>query len=184
MNVHLPAKLTIEKFFSWAEDQEQRCELVGGVPKLLPYVKLNHSVISNNLVHQLLNQIDRKRFIVANGDFAVKTGPTSIRFADVMVMPAGKDGDILSVDDAVILFEVLSKSTMHQDFGAKKLEYQALESLQAYVVLAQDEPMIWLWQRNEDDEWADDPEQISEGNLDLAPIGVTLAMKEIYRSVK
>jgi len=183
MNIHLPTKLTIEEFYLWAQAQDDRCELVEGVPKLLPHVRLNHTLITNNIVHHILGQIDREKLIVANGDFAVQTGPKSLRYADVMVMPAGKDGKILSVDDAIVLFEVLSKSTMHDDFGAKRAEYQALDSLKAYVILAQDEPMIWLWQRDKDGNWRRDPEQISTGILALQAISVEIEVDELYRGV-
>jgi len=183
MNVHLPARLTIDTFFSWAAGQEQRCELVKGVPRLLPYVRLNHTIISNNIVHQILGLINREQFLVANGDFAIKTGKDTLRFADVMVMPSGKDGNILSADDAIVLFEVLSKSTMHEDFGAKRLEYQSLDSLQSYIVLAQDEPVIWLWNRCEDGTWPDQPEQFSEGKLAIEGIDITLEIDKLYRDV-
>jgi len=189
MNIHTITKMTIEEFFSWAHEQQAkgentRCELVGGVVKMQPYVRLNHTVISMNIGFELLKQIDRNKFTVANGDFAVQTGPNSVRFADVMVMPAGKDGNILSVDDAIILFEVLSKSTMHKDFGEKKREYQALDSLQAYVVLASDEPMVWLWQRNEDGEWEEEPVQLSEGKFALDAVRVDLLIEDLYREVR
>lgn len=183
MNIHLQTKLTIEEFYGWSSEHDDRCELVNGVPKLLPHVRLNHTIITNNIVHSVLNQIDRNKLIVVNGDFAVQTGLQSLRYADVMIMPAGKDGKILSVDDAIVLFEVLSKSTMHEDFGAKRAEYQALDSLNSYVILAQDEPMIWLWQRDEDNSWPKDPEQISSGTLTLQSIKVDIGVDELYRGV-
>lgn len=188
MNIHTPTKLTIEEFFSWAHDLEARgehvrCELVGGHIKMQPYVKLNHTRITNKILLELVEKLNAAEFEAANGDFAVQTGPNSLRFADVMVMPSGKDGNILSADDAIILFEVLSKSTMHKDFGEKKQEYQALESLQAYIVLAQDEPMIWAWFRGEDGNWNEEPEQISDGELVLNAVGVTMKVIDLYRGV-
>jgi len=183
MNIHLQTKLTIEEFYIWAQAQDDRCELVEGVPKLLPHVRLNHTRICNNILLETIKLLNRSNFEIANGDFAVQTGPKSLRYADVMVMPAGKDGNILSVDDAIVLFEVLSKSTMHEDFGAKRAEYQALESLKAYVILAQDEPMIWLWQRDGDNNWPSDPEQIADGKLVLDAIDVELEIAELYQNV-
>jgi hypothetical protein len=71
---------------------------------------------------------------------------------------------------------------MHADFGEKRLEYQALPSLQAYLILAQDEPAAWLWQRGEDGAWPADPERLEgrEGELSLAAVAAKLPMAEIY----
>jgi len=183
MNVHRPTRMSIEEYGRWIERQDRKFELVRGVPKLLPYVKLNHNRIAMNLVNALAAQIDPARFEVAAGDFAVRTGPDSIRYADVMIFPAGKGGQTLSVEDAVLVFEILSKSSIHEDFGDKRHEYQALESLQSYVVLGQDEPQVWLWQRDGEGNWPVDPEQVSEGAIALDCVGAKLDLPAVYRGV-
>ena len=184
MNLHQPTKMSIEQFGAWLEGQERKHELVRGVPKLLPNVRLNHNRIAANICAQLVRQLEDRQYEFAMGDFAVQTGPDSVRYADVMVFPAGKSGAILSVKDAVIVFEILSKSSMHEDFGDKRAEYQSLETLGAYVILAQDEPQIWSWQRDGDGKWPADPAQLSDGSLKLEAIGVELPIAEIYRGVR
>ena len=39
--------------------------------------------------------------------------------------------------DPVVIFEILSPSTANDDLGVKRAEYQALHSVQSYVVLQQ-----------------------------------------------
>jgi Uma2 family endonuclease len=184
MNVHQPTRMTIPQFDAWAQGQQRKHELVRGVPHLQPNVKLNHNRIVANISRELASQLDAANFEFAMGDFAVQTGPDSVRFADVMIFPAGKSGSIQSIDDAWYVFEVLSKSSMHDDFGDKRHEYQALASLKAYVVLAQDEPQVWLWRRGEDGQWPADPEQLTGGAFKLEAVGVELAIGELYRGVK
>ncbi len=188
MNIHTRPGMTIDEFFSLARAQQAkaenaRIELMWGTVRTRPFVKLNHTRITNRLLLELASKLDETKFEVANSEFAVQTGPTSIRFADVMVMPSGKDGSILSADDAVILFEVLSQSTRRQDFGEKKQEYQALNTLKAYVVVAQDEPMVWLWTRDKDGTWIEKPRQISNGKLVLEAVNVTIKLNELYRGI-
>ena len=148
-----------------------------------PNVKLNHNRITAKIARLLAERIDQKKWEYSSGDFAVRTGPESVRFADLMVFPAGKDGQLQAVDDPVIIFEVLSKSTMHEDFGAKRSEYLALESLTNYVVLSADEPQIWLWQRDDDGSWSDDPEQYGVGDIRLDTIGVSIPLSKLYVNI-
>jgi Uma2 family endonuclease len=185
MNVHQPTHMSIGEFVTWAQTQGQRFELVGGVPRLQPNVKLNHSRIATCLAADLVRQIDPARFEFANSDFAVRTGPETLRFTDGMVVPAGKPGHLAATDDAIAVFEILSKSTMHEDFGAKRTEYLSMPSLKMFVILAPDEPHAWVWQRDEEGDWPDSPQQC-EGmgtTITLLAIGAELRLDVIYRAI-
>jgi Uma2 family endonuclease len=185
MNVHQPTHMSIGEFVTWAQKQGQRFELVGGVPRLQPNVKLNHSRIATSLAAELVRQIDPGRFEFANCDFAIRTGPETLRFADGMVVPAGKPGDLAATEDAIAIFEILSKSTMHEDFGAKRAEYLSMPALKAYVIFAQDEPHAWVWQRDDKGYWPESPQQC-EGRgeiISLPTIGASLALEVLYRAI-
>ena len=182
----VPVKpMPIEAFFEWVEHQDRRYELVEGRPFMQPHVKLNHNRIVANLTLAIGTQLDPQRFELAAGDFAVQVGPKTLRYADLMVLPAGKDGNIRSVPDANLLVEVLSESTMHVDFGDKRHEYMSLPDLETYVVLAQDEPRAWIWQRDEQRLWPHDPLIISgtEAVLSLPHLGATVRLADVYRNV-
>ena len=126
----LPTGLTVAAFFEWLESQPRRFELVGGTPQMQPFVKRSHSRIAGNIAHILQTKIDRSAFIVHQGDFAIKTGPRSIRYADILVEPAGGLLGDRATESAVLIVEVLSESTAPEDFGPKRVEYQGLPALQ------------------------------------------------------
>lgn len=182
MNMHAQAKMSLEEFARWAETQQRKHELVRGEVRMLPYVKLDHMRVAGNAFLLLGSQIDRGRFMMINGDFAIRTGKDTVRFADIAIMPAGGRGDAACTDRPVVVIEVLSQSTMHADFGEKRLEYQALPSLKAYLILSQDEPAAWLWQRGEDGQWPADPERLEgrDGEISLAAVAARLPMAELY----
>jgi Uma2 family endonuclease len=72
-----------------------------------------------------------------------------LRYPDIVIDRArGAGGDFTATGPA-LLAEVLSPSTERIDLGDKAAEYLRLPSLQAYVVLAQDEPKAWVWVRAE-----------------------------------
>lgn len=182
MNMHAQAKMSFEEFGRWAEGQQRRFELVRGEVRMLPYVKFAHTQLSAVVNALLFQQVDRKKFRMANSDFAIQTGPHSARFADVAIVPASTAPTAGFTSEPVVVIEILSKSTMHVDFGEKRLEYQALPSLQAYLILAQDEPSAWLWQRGDDGNWPADPQQMEgrDGEIRLAAVSASLPMAELY----
>jgi Uma2 family endonuclease len=184
MNVHARQTMTFEEYERWAESQERKHELVRGEPRMLPYVKFEHTRIANAVRSSLLAKLDRAKFEVVDGDFAIRTGPHSARFADAAIVPANTPPSASFTENPILAIEVLSQSTMHNDFGEKRFEYQALASLRAYLVLAQETPSAWLWQRDENGEWPKDP-QLFEGReleIALACVGAKLLMSEIYRA--
>ena len=80
---------------------------------------------------------------------------------------------------------MISPSTIATDFGAKVREYTALPSLQAYLVLSQDEPRAWLWPRNAEGGFPEEPEMLvgRDAAIPLPGLGLTVALGEIYSSV-
>ena len=177
------SRMSIDAFFDWIEGQERRYELVEGVPRMMPWVKRNHSIIVSNLDYAIQSRIDRSSLRVCQGDFALQTGPASIRYADLMVEPNGQDGNQRTTQNAIILAEVLSDSTTHVDFGPKREEYLGLEKLDTYLILAQNRIQAWQWARDEQGEWPIDPAMIDEGNIELARIGIAIDVAELYLNV-
>lgn len=175
---------TIEAFGRWAERQPERYELVDGVPHLLPNVRLNHMRVVNGLYALVLDQLDMDEFEPTVGDFAVEVGPRSVRYADIMIIPAGKPGRSLRTSDAVVLFEVLSETTMHVDFGAKLAEYQRLHTLSSYVILDQNEPRAWLWKRLQDGKWPVEPAIVTEGSIELERPRLSLPLERVYARIR
>ena len=107
MNIQSQPRFDKSTFFSWVAHQERRFELVGGKAMMLPYVKRNHQKISSNLLLALGSKLDLSKFNVAGGDFAIETGEDSVRFADIMVEPAGGPGDGMTAVDAAVQSKLL-----------------------------------------------------------------------------
>lgn len=135
MNVQSLPSMTIDQFFDWYETQERRYELVEGAPRMQPYVKRNHARIVTNIIHGLMGCLDSEGYEVIATDFAIRTGPSTVRFPDIIVEQRGA-GDDREARQPLIVMEILSESTQHVDFGEKRHEYLGLESLNSYLVLA------------------------------------------------
>jgi Uma2 family endonuclease len=82
----------------------------------------------------------------------------------------------------VLVVEVLSTRTEATDRREKLLAYRTLSSMSEYVLVSQDEARVEIHRRRGDIGW----ERIEYSGLEtveLASIGLKIAMREIYESV-
>jgi len=80
----------------------------------------------------------------------------------------------------VLVVEVLSDSTEARDRGVKAAHYRHLPSLREYVLVSQHERRVEVHRRNEAGRW-ELFEAEAGGRVELASVGCTLAVDELYR---
>lgn len=188
MNERIDLRLDKATFLDWIQRQDRRHELVRGRVVMQQGGSLSHSRIAAQVIYLLQAQIERTQWVVLTGDLAVDVGD-SIRFPDAMVVAMPADGSVLSTDRPVVLVEVLSPSSVESDFRDKADEYLSLDSLEAYLVLAQDSANAWIWQRGEAEGSGRDlprkARQIAglDGKIELPVLGVALTMADIYEGI-
>ena len=102
---------------------------------------------------------------------------------------AGSDTNALSTSTPTFVAEVLSPSSLALDLNIKAAEYMSLPSLEAYLVAAQDEARMWLWQRPAGSDghrpFPKHPEELSgpQAVLALACLGVSAPLPDIYSGI-
>ncbi|ORE91598.1 Uma2 family endonuclease [Aurantimonas sp. 22II-16-19i] len=184
MNIQAPAIRTTDDFLRWNEGREGRREFVGGrIVEMMTGGTKRHARLMLRLA-SLLDAALPDSLSVTSADYAVRT-PLGVRYPDVLVEPSDASADdSLATDQAVLIAEILSPSSLAIDFCEKAGEYTALDSLRHYLVFSQDEPRVWLWSRGEDGAFAS-PEMIAgrEATVALTGLGITLALCEIYRDI-
>ena len=184
MNVQDKWPTTPDEFLRWNEGRQGKREFVDGrVVELMINVTRNHVRLAARLLTQISSGLGDADYIVGSADFGILT-PSGIRYPDVFVEEAGGDPKGLATAEPLLLAEILSPSTMRDDFGPKADEYLAIETLRHYVILSQDETRIWLWSRDQDGAFAapaihDDPTQ----PVELAGLGVTLDLALLYKGI-
>ena len=185
MNVQAPAIRTVEDFLRWNEGREGRYEFVRGrITGMMTGGTRHHAQLMLQLAMLLKSGLVSTEYIVTAADYAIRT-PLGVRYPDVLVEPRGANaGDSLATDAPILVAEILSPSSIATDFGEKAQEYTALDSLQHYLVIAQDEPRVWLWSRGEDRSFGK-PEMIagSEEEVVLMGLGITFVLDELYRGI-
>lgn len=186
MNAPFDLKLDKAAFTLWIENQERRYEWKEGRVVQMTNVTRGHSRIVRNIARALENRLDIAKWAVVTSDFGVESD-SFIRYPDVIVEPedAG-DMDARRADKAVLLFEVLSPSSIDTDMLEKPAEYMSLPTVEAYVVVSQDEAICWSWQRDPvTRQFHEKPLKIQgrDQALDLAFFPIGLPLNEIYRGV-
>jgi len=84
----------------------------------------------------------------------------------------------------VIVIEVLSPSSEGDDEGDKRLDFQSLASLQAYVVAAQDDRCVRVYRRGADGAWLLAPDTYRDGeSFDLPELSSAIAVADVYDGI-
>ena len=121
-------------------------------------------------------------------DMRVKVNATGLyTYPDIVVVcgePQYEDSEVDTLLNPRVVVEVLSDSTEKSDRGAKFGNYRQVPSLQEYVLVAQERPLIERFVRQADDTWVLATFSGLENNFAFATIPVRIAMAEIYSGVE
>ena len=105
---------------------------------------------------------------------------TSSRYADVVVTCDERDRTpgARVIRFPKLIVEVLSDSTARIDLEQKRLEYQAIATLEEFFAVDSRRPWVQRWTRNPDGWTPDEP--ISAGTLQLSSLAVTIDVQALY----
>jgi len=149
--------------------------MAGGTPE--------HAALSAALIVLIGERLRRGPCRIYTSDLRVRvtaTGLATYPDAAVICGPLTRDPESPShVTNPTVVFEVLSSGTEAYDLGEKREHYQQIDSLQLYVVIAQDRPAIETWRR--DGETWIHAVWTSGQTIALDAIGCDLAVDELYR---
>ncbi|MEZ4860524.1 MAG: Uma2 family endonuclease [Caldilineaceae bacterium] len=147
-----------------------------------------HNKIVGNVCFVLIGQLRGRSESVYPSDMRVWIPATnSYTYPDVTV--AGdetpldaEEQDILF--NPVIIVEVLSPSTENYDRGEKFQSYRTIETLQEYIMIAQDEHRLEHYVRQSDGQWLFTEAISLTETIHLPSIGCDLPLSEVYDKVE
>ena len=146
-----------------------------------------HVSINTNLFRFVDPQLDGTECRVYGKDVQVRTSPEGLlTYPDLTVVCGERQflpRKLAVLLNPTALFEILSDSTAKADRGGKWQAYQEIESLRDYVLIAQNEPRIEHFARQEDGRWLYQSVIGLNASLTLSGVPVTLHLAEIYRNV-
>ncbi len=134
----LPRLLSVDEFLRWEDRQEGKHEFDGETIIPMTGGSRAHQRIVMNLVAALEARLEpaSSGYEVIQ-EMRLRIGRRAARYPDVCIVRGPVADTVKTLDDALVVFEVLSPETEATDFGAKAREYAELPSFRAYVLIDQ-----------------------------------------------
>lgn len=146
-----------------------------------------HGLIVTNLIYALRGRLRSEGCEVYPSSMRVKVSQTGAYvYPDVVVVceePELEDEHFDTLLNPALVIEVLSPSTEDHDRGRKAWHYRRVDSIQEYVIVSQDQPLVERHRRQGDGEWLVSELRGADASLQLGSVGCTLALTEIYDGV-
>ena len=142
-----------------------------------------HNVIVVNLISRLGYPLRARGCQIYPSDLKVRRGRRFF-YPDVSAIcgePIFNDGEKDVVLNPNLIIEVLSPSTESYDKGPKFLTYQQIASLQEYLLVHQDRPLVEQYSRQSESSWLYTKWEGSGSKLEILACRVSL--DEIYETV-
>lgn len=178
-------RVTPEEYLRAERAAETKSEYADGTVYAMAGTTLRHNLIVGNLNWALRNRVPG--CLVTPSDIKVRiVNPTRFYYPDATVIcdtPRFADDHSDVLLNPVVVFEVLSESTAAYDRGRKFLSYQRVDSLQEYVLISQDEPVVEHFRRDAD-HWIYTAAQGLDAHLTLPALRCELPLAEIYHQVE
>jgi Uma2 family endonuclease len=179
--------MTCDEFYIWQLDQDERYELVEGVPvplRGMTGASNVHDVILVNCIGELYARLRGKPCRVASADTALRTSIRSSRRPDVTVDRAPPDSRSYESRRPTVVVEVLSPSTRKIDPFTKLDEYRRHATLRHILLIDPDLLAAKLYSRPEGGDWMDADLIGEEAMVELSAIDVVLPLKALYERVE
>src|SRR3954471_2778329 len=176
--------MTLDEFLRWDDGTDTRYELIGGFPVAMAPPTPAHGTIAARIVARLEETLRRRRPCRALVEAGILHPDRADTFfvADIAVTCAPYQPGDQSVEEPLLLIEILSPSTERHDRRIKLPAYQRIFSLQEIVLIDRDMPFAELYRR-QGDFWTIRAVQGTDTMLPLAAIGIEIAMAELYEGI-
>jgi Uma2 family endonuclease len=179
--------ISLEEYLEREQESEERHEYVDGWMITMVAASWSHSAITSNIDRVLGNQLLDTSCRTASRDLKVALPSTDKNaFPDLVVVCGGPefnpDQSNLLLNPLIVV-EVLSPSTMDYDRGEKFTRYRQIDTLQEYLLVAQDQPHIEHYVRQDDGSWRLTDTDGLDATITLPSIEAELPLHEVYLDV-
>ncbi|MDQ5768357.1 Uma2 family endonuclease [Thiothrix subterranea] len=178
------AYITEAEYLEGEKLAEERHEYVDGVVYAMAGTSRRHNSIAFNIAFNLrLASRDKPCDIHLSDVKARAQRSKAYYYPDVIVSCEQDEADEYYLEKPCLIVEVTSKSTEWKDYAEKLIAYQKLASLQVYLIVAQDQPLVTMYYRDAETGWEVARFDALEQALILPCPESMLTLAEIYEGV-
>jgi Uma2 family endonuclease len=146
-----------------------------------------HTLVKDNIAREAGSQMKAGPCHVLTSDLRVKITASGLyTYPDIVIVcdePKFEDKVLDTLLNPRAIVEVLSDSTEKYDRGTKFAQYRKLPSVQEFVLVAQDRPLVESYARQADDTWILTVVSDLGRTFAFAAIPVQIPLVDIYRGV-
>ena len=146
-----------------------------------------HNLIAGNTLATLHGQLRKKPCQIFPSDMRVKVTRTGLNtYPDIVIMcgePQFTDDALDTLINPLVLIEILSPSTERYDRGMKSQNYRTIETLQEYILIAQDHYHVECYSRQNNDQWLLQDAIGIGSSIIIRSVECTLALEDVYEKV-
>ncbi len=179
-------QLTAEEYLAIERQAEFKSEFHDGEMYAMSGGTYRHSRLKTNLAAVLSNHLRGKSCRPTDSDMRVRIPEIgNFTYPDLTIVcgkPEFLDEQQDTLLNPTVIFEVLSDSTASFDRGKKFWYYRHLASLQDYLLVSQDEPLIDHYTRQPNGGWLLTTVETG-GVLRIDSIDCSIPIAEIYEDI-
>jgi Uma2 family endonuclease len=146
-----------------------------------------HNTITGNIFAALYTKLTHASCRPFLSDQRIRISQLDLgTYPDLSVVCGELEGDMVdpeAITNPCVLVEVLSPSTESYDRGKKFDFYRQFDSLEEYVLVSQQEPIVERFKRQPNGDWLLTVYKGLEATLNLTSIQTDLPLQDIYRFV-
>lgn len=177
--------ITVEDYLAGEPLNEVRHEYIGGVVYAMAGASREHNTLAGNLFAAVHEHLRGKPCKVFMADLKVRLEVAReeiFYYPDVAVACDPRDTDRYFIRYPRVLIEVLSPDTERLDRREKFLNYTQIETLEEYVLVAQDKAEVTVFRRAA--QWQPEVTRQPAQMLRLISLDFSLPLSEVYEGVK
>lgn len=182
MSTPAPRLISEAEYLRREEQSLEKHEYLGGVLYAQAGASGPHVRIVGNIGYALMPAVRRGGCRLYQSDMKLRIERGSVYYyPDVMVVCGGPPPHTHYETAPSLLIEVQSESTRLTDEREKLIAYTGISSVQAYLIVAQDERRVTIHQRTPEGWTAS--EVLGVGRVELPGLGAGISLDDIYIGV-
>ncbi len=177
--------ITPEEYIAGEKLSDLRHEYIDGKVYAMVGESREHNEIVVNMIVSLKRQLAGKpcKLYVEDVKVHIKNDLTDrFYYPDIQITCGPRSSSRYEVRDPKVIIEVLSSSTERKDRAEKFFTYRQLESLQEYVLVAQDTRRLEIFRRENNWQWELYTGEADE--IELKAIDASLKLADLYEGVE
>lgn len=175
--------MSFEEYLALVEqDSEHAYEYLDGRVYMMTGGGPDHAIIGSNLIGVLQTFLRSRRCIVYNSDVYVQLSEHYRVCPDVTVSCDPRDrGAQEAICYPSTVAEVLSPTSEARDRGQKSLQYRSCPSIQEYLLISSEFPLVEVFRREKQGFWSLYTLR-SGDNIELNSLGLRFPVDDLYEN--